>query len=87
MRLLVAVVLDDPLFVIRIYPKTFSKNLNNRWILKFGVTWCQEGQIPSPDKNKIKAWDTAIPLLGIYPEKTIIQKDTRTPMFIQHHLQ
>ena len=24
----------------------------------------------------------AIPLLGIYPEKTIIQKDTCTPMFI-----
>ena len=23
-----------------------------------------------------------IPLLGIYPEKTIIQKDTCTPMFI-----
>ena len=28
------------------------------------------------------AYDTAIPLLGIYPEKTIMQKDTRTPMFI-----
>ena len=26
--------------------------------------------------------DPAIPLLGIYPEKTIIQKDTRTPVFI-----
>ena len=26
--------------------------------------------------------DPAIPLLGMYPEKTIIQKDTRTPMFI-----
>ena len=24
----------------------------------------------------------AIPLLGVYPEKTIIQKDTCTPMFI-----
>ena len=24
----------------------------------------------------------AVPLLGIYPEKTIIRKDTRTPMFI-----
>ena len=24
----------------------------------------------------------AIPLLGIYPDKTIIQKDTCTPMFI-----
>ena len=27
-------------------------------------------------------YDTAIPLLGIYPEKTIIQKVTCTPMFI-----
>ena len=25
--------------------------------------------------------DPVIPLLGIYPEKTIIQKDTCTPMF------
>ena len=27
-------------------------------------------------------YDLAIPLLGIYPDKTIIQKDTYTPMFI-----
>ena len=27
-------------------------------------------------------YDTAIPLLGIYPEKTVIQKDTCTPVFI-----
>ena len=27
-------------------------------------------------------YNPAIPLLGIYLEKTIIQKDTRTPMFI-----
>ena len=27
-------------------------------------------------------YDPAIPLLGIYPENTIIQKDTCTPMFI-----
>ena len=26
-------------------------------------------------------YDPAIPLLGIYPEKTIIQKDSCTPMF------
>ena len=26
-------------------------------------------------------YDSAIPLLGIYPENTIIQKDTCTPMF------
>ena len=27
-------------------------------------------------------YDPAIPLLGIYPEKTISQKDTCTPIFI-----
>ena len=27
-------------------------------------------------------YDPAIPFLDIYPEKTIIQKDTCTPMFI-----
>ena len=27
-------------------------------------------------------FDLAIPLLGIYPEKTMTRKDTRTPMFI-----
>ena len=27
-------------------------------------------------------YDPAIPLLGIHPKKTIIQKDTCTPMFI-----
>ena len=27
-------------------------------------------------------YDPAVPLLGIYPEKTIIQKDTCTPIFI-----
>ena len=33
--------------------------------------------------NKLKIelpYDPAIPILGIYPEKTIIQKDTCTPM-------
>ena len=35
-------------------------------------------------KLKIKLpYDPAIPLLGIYPEKTIIQKYTRTPIFIE----
>ena len=34
-------------------------------------------------KLKIElAYDLAIPLLGIYPEKTIIQKETSTTMFI-----
>ena len=28
------------------------------------------------------SYDSTIPLLGIYPEKTIIEKDTCTPVFI-----
>ena len=36
-----------------------------------------------PQKLKIVLpYDPAIPLLGIYPEKTIIKKDARSPMFI-----
>ena len=31
-------------------------------------------------------YDPAIPLLGIYPDKNIIQKDTCTPMFIAAHI-
>ena len=36
----------------------------------------------SSDLKTELPYDPAIPLLGIYPEKTIIQKDTCTPMFI-----
>ena len=37
-----------------------------------------------PKKLKIGLpYDPAIPLLSIYPEKTIIQKDTCTPMFTE----
>ena len=35
----------------------------------------QTGKLPLP-------YDPSIPLLGIYPEKTIIRKDTCTPTFI-----
>ena len=28
-------------------------------------------------------YDPAVPLLGIYPEKTIIRKDTFTPVFVE----
>ena len=36
-----------------------------------------------PQKIKIELpYDPEILLLGIYPEKTIIQKDTCTPIFI-----
>ena len=37
----------------------------------------------SPEKLKIELpYDPAIPLLGIYPNKTLTQKDTCIPMFI-----
>ena len=38
-------------------------------------------EVPSKTKNRV-TYEPAIPLLGIYPEKTLIQKDTCTPMFI-----
>ena len=34
-----------------------------------------------PQKTRVELlYDPAIPLLGIYPDKTVIQKDTGTPM-------
>ena len=33
------------------------------------------------------SYDPAIPLLGIYPDKTILQKDICTPMFIEYFSQ
>ena len=38
-------------------------------------------EIPQKSKNRT-IFDPAIPLLGIYPEKTTTRKDTCTPMFI-----
>ena len=40
--------------------------------------WCNFNQ--KPGKNQ--ACDPAIPLLGIFSEKTLIRKDTRTPVFL-----
>ena len=41
-----------------------------------------------PYKIKIKLlYDPAIPFLGIYTEKTIIQKDTCTPVFLTYNTQ
>ena len=41
-----------------------------------------------PWKTKIEfPYDSAIPLLGIYPDQTIIQKDPCTPMFIAAYSQ
>ena len=40
-------------------------------------------EVPYKTKNRTTTWyDPAIPLLGIYPEKAMIQKDTCTPLFI-----
>ena len=38
-------------------------------------------EIPQKTKHRT-TFDPAIPPLGIYPEKTMTGKDTRTPMFI-----
>jgi len=36
-----------------------------------------------PQKTRVELlYDPAIPLLGIYPDKTLIQKDSCNPMFI-----
>ena len=43
-----------------------------------------KNSMESPQKLKIEVpHDLAIPLLGIYPEKTVIQKDTCIPMFTE----
>ena len=43
-----------------------------------------ENSMEAPQKLKIELpYDPAIPLLDIYPDKTIIQKDTCTPMFTE----
>ena len=56
---------------------TFGGNVN--WHSHYGE------QYGGSLKEKLKIeppYDPTIPLLGIYPEKTIIQKDICTPMFI-----
>ena len=41
-----------------------------------------------PEKLKIELpYDLAIPLLSIYPEKTIIQSDICFPCLLQHYVQ
>ena len=55
----------------------------------WNVNWpaTVENSMEIPQTKKLKAelpYDIAIPLLGLYPEKTkiLIQKDTCTPIFI-----
>ena len=43
--------------------------------------WKTGWRFPKALKNRL-AIDPEIPLLGIYPEKNIIRKDTWTPMLI-----
>ena len=38
-------------------------------------------EVPQKTENR-RSYDPAIPLLGIYPDKTVVQNDTCTPVFI-----
>ena len=42
-----------------------------------------ENNMEVPQKTKYITYDPAIPLLGIYPDKTFLKKDTCTHMFIE----
>ena len=45
--------------------------------------WCSHyGEQYGGSSENILPYDAAIPLVGIYPDKTLIQKDTCTAMFI-----
>ena len=47
------------------------------------VTTTMENRMEIPEKKKIELpYDLAIPLLGVYLEKTIIQTHACTPVFI-----
>ena len=39
-------------------------------------------EFPQKTKNRVTKKDSAIPLLGIYLNRTLIQKDTFSPTFI-----
>ena len=39
-------------------------------------------EFPQKTKNRVTKKDSAIPLLGVYLKKTLIQKDTFTPTVI-----
>ena len=57
--------------------------MENQSMLKKRPTATVENHMQVLLKTKIKLpYNPAIALLGIYPEKTIIQKDIDTPMFI-----
>ena len=50
--------------------------------LRSGVEPHSSTWMCSPTQKLEILYDPAIPLLGIYPDKTVIQKDTCTPVFI-----
>ena len=66
--------------------------LERAWSKRNLLHWWWECRLVKPlwitvevlEKNlKVELpYDPAVPLLGIYPEKTLTQKDTCTPMFI-----
>ena len=39
-------------------------------------------EVPQKPKNTVTIYDTAIPFLGIYSDKTVIKKDMSTPMLV-----
>ena len=59
---------------------TNTKKTNVSWCSRYGKTvWSTE----VPQKPKVELpYDSAIPLLGTYPDKITIQKDTCAPVFI-----
>ena len=83
-----------PLILITNLPMwAFMEDTNINNILEKGTllhccgnvtgTTTMENNMEVPQKTKIELlYDPAILLLGIYPEKTLIWKDTCTPMFI-----
>ena len=61
----------------KVIPSSFSPSLSPASYLHLSIHLSKD--INTTLKTTI--YDSAIPLLGILPEKTIIQKDTCTPMF------
>ena len=78
-----------PLAILGEFPEVTSFSVEKRepsYTAGGNVNWCSHyGKQRGGSLKKLKIelpYDPAIPLLGIYPEKAIIQKDTCTPMFI-----
>ena len=70
----------------KIFKKINSIHGSSSYTVGGNITWCSHyGKQYGGASKKIKIklpYDPAIPLLGTYPEKTMIWKDTCTPMFI-----